>query len=119
MKEYLKMSDVFALPLQSEMDRGQQTNLIKGKYGIPIGGFLKMELSQHAAHAINSHDELVAEVGRLRSALAERESLDWRDGLHGLDRPTDFAERESAVRCVGRAASIAKAAISNTNTQKS
>ena len=53
MKEYLKMSDVFAEEVQP------------GRFAYALCA----QKSKYAAHAINSHDELVAEVERLRGEL--------------------------------------------------
>lgn len=71
MKEYLKMADVFvgAYKPKRRIDVWPPS-----RYGETI-----IELSglpaQHAVHAINSHDELVAEVERL-TKLVEAMSLD-------------------------------------------
>lgn len=54
MKEYLKMADVFAEEVQP------------GRFVYALCA----QKSKYAAHAINSHDELVAEVERLRGELS-------------------------------------------------
>ena len=59
-KEYLKMADEFSLPVED--------GTIEIYCRQHIGeSFESGEM--YAAHAINSHDELVAEVDRLRNAL--------------------------------------------------
>lgn len=77
MKEYLKMSDVFDYKVTGKdidgMARGCLTN--------------SLEL---AAHAINSHDELVAEVGRLR------ESLKWAVGNLPFENAFEWSDDENA-----------------------
>ena len=57
MKEYLKMADVFAEEVQP------------GRFVYALCA----QKSKYAAHAINSHDELVAEVERLRNFVGELE----------------------------------------------
>lgn len=56
-KEYLKMADVFREVVQPERLNYAMAN----------------PKATYAAHAINSHDELVAEVERLRANLDEVE----------------------------------------------
>lgn len=66
-KEYLKMADVF----QSEMRvGGDSDNLIIDDVGIIIGCYSGDKMAEHVLHAINSHDELVAEVERLRVEIS-------------------------------------------------
>ena len=59
-KEYLKMADVF---------RGDVTHICKDLFD-GNGNLLDSICLAYAAHAINSHDELVAEVERLRGELS-------------------------------------------------
>ena len=54
-KEYLKMSDVFGEIVQP------------GRFNYAMAN----PKATYAAHAINSHDELVAEVERLRGAIKD------------------------------------------------
>ena len=56
-KEYLKMSDAFV--------HNDVASLEQHIYA----GYMSMHACEYAAHAINSHDELVAENERLRTAL--------------------------------------------------
>ena len=67
-KEYFKMADMFD---------GQVTCKIDEIYGAPglVGKFVNQGMSMFAAHAINSHDELVADVERLRE-LTEKAFID-------------------------------------------
>ena len=67
-KEYLKMADVFTLPVKDE-DRESAVELFSRMVSAPYSVDYTVALSQYAAHAINSHDELVAEVERLRSMI--------------------------------------------------
>ena len=63
-KEYLKMADEFSLPVEDDTIEIYCRQHI-GK------SFESGEM--YAAHAINSHDELVAEVERLRGVVDELE----------------------------------------------
>ncbi len=56
-KQYLKMSDAF---VHDSVDALEQHI---------YAGYMSMYACEYAANAINSHDELVAEVERLRNAL--------------------------------------------------
>ena len=63
MKQYLKMEDAFSRkvdPITDWDEHGHEVRWIT----------LLSHQAEHAAHAINSHDELVAEVERLRAELA-------------------------------------------------
>ena len=62
-KEYLKMVDAFA---QDSVEALEQHI---------YAGYLSKHCCEYAAHAINSHDELVAEVERLRSELSEASNV--------------------------------------------
>ncbi|MFR9719917.1 hypothetical protein ACL00X_11230 [Aeromonas diversa] len=68
------------------------------------GGLLLGVMGKRIATLEQQRDELLA-------ALEDIRALDWRSRLRGLDRPTDFAEREAAVSTVGEAATIARQAI--------
>ena len=58
MKEYLKMSDVFGDASQEYFEQ------------LLYSGFMSRDSCELIAHAVSSHDELVAEVARLRAELA-------------------------------------------------
>lgn len=64
-KEYLKMADTF---------KGSVFHYDNAKYLADADGycgeFNERDFTLYAAHAINSHDELVAEVERLRGELS-------------------------------------------------
>ena len=89
MDKYLKMADVFP----SEMRvGGDSDNLIIDDVGIIIGCYSGAKMAEHVLHAINSHDELVAEVERLRvvvdgviaasKSMQDRKPLTpWGDGF--------------------------------------
>ena len=65
-KEYLKMEDEF----RNEMRvLGDSRNMIADDVGIIIGCYSGDKMAEYVLHAINSHDELVAEVERLRSMI--------------------------------------------------
>lgn len=64
-KEYLKMADMFTLPVKDE-DRKSAVEVFSRMVSAPYSVDYTVALSQYAAHAIDSHDELVAEVERLR-----------------------------------------------------
>lgn len=55
--------------------------------------------------------KLKSEHIEMLSALKDILSINWSDGLKGLDRPTDFAERQEAIRALGKAKDIARKAI--------
>lgn len=65
-KEYLNMADVFTDDVKSDSDY-----LLNNELGeiANFSGYKKE--CRYAAHAINSHDELVAEVERLRELEAD------------------------------------------------
>lgn len=66
MREYLKMSDVFDCEVESDADLMLSDSLGN------IADFSGYKTQcRYAAHAINSHDELVAEVERLRLMISE------------------------------------------------
>jgi hypothetical protein len=72
------------------------------------------EIRRLAHVAANAENELAGalnQLDELRAAMANIAHLKWRDHLEGLDRPTDFAEREAALRAFGDAQSIAREAI--------
>lgn len=66
MGKYLKMADVFSMGVV------QEDSFLISKGGEDLACFIcyldsdRDLMAKHASHAINSHDELVAEVGRLR-----------------------------------------------------
>ena len=74
MGKYLKMADVFDLPILGS--RAEFFPLCLNESSAMI-----------AAHAINSHDELVAEVGRLRDMVIRMQSY--------LDMAGEYPEKES------------------------
>jgi len=51
---------------------------------------------------------------QLLAALTKISKLDWSERLIGLDRPTDFAERQAALFAFGDAVQIARKAIAVT-----
>ena len=64
-KQYLKMADVFI----EQLDVREKSPRLLDCCGILAANFLNEDGAKYAAHAINSHDELVAENERLREAL--------------------------------------------------
>lgn len=72
-KEYLKMTDVFDESVDSVEKHYGITNAIVDGSSATLGDFVTIKHAQYAAHAINSHDDLVAEVERLRGAVDELE----------------------------------------------
>ena len=63
-KEYLKMADAFAHDSVESLEQHI------------YAGYISKHCCEYAAHAINSHDELVAEVERLREF--ERDAMRYR-----------------------------------------
>ena len=74
-KKYLKMADMFELPVNDD-DRKAAVDLFSHMVTTPYSVDYTVTMSKYAAHAINSHDELVAEVERLREF--ERDALRYR-----------------------------------------
>ena len=72
-KQYLKMTDVFRDEMRVV---GDSNNMIADDVGIIIGCYSGDKMAEYVLHAINSHDELVAEVERLREF--ERDALRYR-----------------------------------------
>ena len=74
-KQYLKMSDAFRNEMRVV---GDSNNMIADDVGIIIGCYSGDMMAEYVLHAINSHDELVAENERLReevaAALCEKQS---------------------------------------------
>ena len=77
-KEHLKMADVFRNEMRVVGDSG---NMIADDVGIIIGCYSGDKMAEYVLHAINSHDELVAEVERLRGELSVVDSV-----LNEVDR---------------------------------
>jgi hypothetical protein len=63
MSKYLKMADVFPVVIRTDDESG---SLICDEDGIILESFSGDKVACYTLHAINSHDELVAEVERLR-----------------------------------------------------
>lgn len=63
MKEYMKMADAFP---HAKVGKSPVKPWVSGEYFV----FYENQ-AEYAAHAINSHDELVAEVERLRQSLID------------------------------------------------
>ena len=72
-KQYLKMADVFRDEMRVV---GDSNNLIADDVGIIIGCYSGDKMAEYVLHAINSHDELVEEVERLREF--ERDAMRYR-----------------------------------------
>ena len=68
MDKYLKMADVFPVEIRTDDESG---SLICDEDGIILESFSGDKVACYTLHAINSHDELVAEVERLRSTLQQ------------------------------------------------
>ena len=72
-KQYLKMANVFRDEMRVV---GDSNNMIADDVGIIIGCYSGDKMAEYVLHAINSHDELVAEVERLREF--ERDAMRYR-----------------------------------------
>ena len=72
-KEYLKMTDAFRNEMRIV---GDSNNMLADDVGIIIGCYSGDVMAEYVLHAINSHDELVAEVERLREF--ERDAMRYR-----------------------------------------
>jgi len=84
MKQYLKMADVFVHDSVDELEQHI------------YAGYMSRHCSEYAAHAINSHDELVQMNQELLAALEQvvgdvRTLADHSYGVHGLLNNGDLA----------------------------
>ena len=98
MKDYLKMADVFKVGVSDAGIKVRQNYIVEG-----VGDSFKP--MEYAAHAINSHDELVAMNKELLEGLKRvvfdlNELSDNSDGVIGLHRNGDIA-RWSSLRSGG------------------
>ena len=73
-KQYLKMADVFRNEMRVV---GDSNNMIADDVGIIIGCYSGDMMAEYVLHAINSHDELVAEVERLRESNKRMADAIW------------------------------------------
>ena len=80
MKEYLKMEDAFSRKVDPITDWDEHGHEVKWIT-------LLSHQAEHAVHAINSHDELVAEVERLRDMVVRMQTY--------LDMAGEYPEKES------------------------
>lgn len=102
MKQYLKMADVFekevlveksiAYTLKNEIDKFYRVREVNDDTLMCSGG----DVASYAAHAINSHDELVKMNQELLAALKRvvgdvRDLADHSYGVHGLHQNGDLA----------------------------
>ena len=83
MKEYLKMADVFVGEYKPKRRIDAWPPSMYGETLIELSG----SPAQYAVHAINSHDELVAEVERLRDMVIMMQTY--------LDMAGEYPEKES------------------------
>ena len=83
MKEYLKMADVFVGEYKPKRRIDAWPPSMYGETLIELSG----SPAQYAVHAINSHDELVAEVERLRDMVIRMQTY--------LDMAGEYPEKES------------------------
>ena len=95
-KEYLKMADAFRDEMRVV---GDSNNLIADDVGIIIGCYSGDKMAEYVLHAINSHDELVAEVELLRGAIHDA----FIDGCQvGWDMTGEGYNAEYGGPCDGR-----------------
>lgn len=69
MKKYLKMSDVFDETVRAKYQHKGVGNSVFEECGALLGDFVTLRHAEYAAHAINSHDELVEINNELLAAL--------------------------------------------------
>lgn len=105
MKEYLKMEDAFSRKVDPITDWDEHGHEVKWIT-------LLSHQAEHAAHAINSHDELVAEVERLRQELIDAATS--LETIHVRSYGEDsFLDSKQEMRSyAGSRAKIARAALS-------
>ena len=90
MDKYLKIGDYFGGDVT--VSSGTRERIVSAK-GEVIATTPSPQVAKLAAHAINSHDELVAEVERLRLMISEcypytKDKADW-----GNEYEVDLANR--------------------------
>lgn len=90
MDKYLKMADVFKGELF--IDRDCDDVIVDGLSLTVLESFSGSDVAKFALHAISSHDELVAEVGLLRSVCAEAYQM-----AGALDAPVEVLDNLSAA----------------------
>ena len=83
MKEYLKVADVFVGEYKPKRRIDAWPPSRYGETLVELSG----SPAQYAAHAINSHDELVAEVEMLRDMVVRMQTY--------LDMAGEYPEKES------------------------
>ena len=83
MKEYLKMADVFVGEYKPKRRIDAWPPSRYGETLVELSG----SPAQYAAHAINYHDDLVAEVERLRDMVIRMQTY--------LDMAGEYPEKES------------------------
>lgn len=113
MKEYLNMDSYFVGDVSINTD-GQicDDKYFRGSTDIAEDYY------DPICHAINSHDNLVEMNAVLIEALKSIVEINWRSTLDGLDRHTDFAERQAALNAFGKAVEIAKKTIKSIEEHK-
>ena len=84
MDKYLKMADVFPVEIRTDDESG---SLICDEDGIILESFSGDKVADYALHAINSHDELVAEVEMLRGMVIRMQTY--------LGMAGEYPEKES------------------------
>ena len=84
MKDYLKMADVFGDIKVKVRDSNSRHVMCED---ILAANCFCTDSATHIAHAINSHDELVAEVERLRDMVIRMQTY--------LDMAGEYPEKES------------------------
>ena len=108
MGKYLKMADVFVGEYKPKRRIDAWPPSKYGETLIELSG----SPAQYAVHAINSHDELVAEVERLRQALIDAATS--LEAIHVRSYGEDsFLDSKQEMRSyAGSRAKIARAALS-------
>ena len=110
MKQYLKMADVFKGKLFIDSDCDDV--IVDGLSLTVLESFSGSDAAKFALHAINSHDELVAEVEWLRQALIDAATS--LETIHVRSYGEDsFLDSKQEMRSyAGSRAKIARAALS-------
>ena len=109
MDKYLKMADVFPVEIRTDDESG---SLICDEDGIILESFSGDKVADYTLNAINSHDELVAVVERLRQALIDAATS--LETIHVRSYGEDsFLDSKQEMRSyAGSRAKIARAALS-------
>ena len=103
MEKYLKMSDQFGMPVYAHKRNSVSTKLMDCD-GYEIEGFYNPDYAEYVAHAINSHDELVAMNKELLAVIYG--GIESPEALGDIAKSSDWAARY--LQCAIDTASVVR-----------